>query len=100
MKLSKKIGHLEIDSEALERAEKILSATYNLQAGPDAGTRLANRARINHLAMDAFVQHHRNLLFQKYLPDIDPRHEAAIVTMMVHFLCVGAVAQRVSEGRS
>jgi hypothetical protein len=98
--MSRKAGHQEIDSSALERAEKILSATYNLVVGPDAGTRLAARARINPLAMDAFINHHRAILFKEYLPDIDPRHEAAINTMLVHMLCVGAVAQRVSEGRS
>lgn len=92
--------HAEIVAEHIERAERILSATYNLQVGPDAGTRVANRARINPLAMDTFIKHHSTMLFQKYLPDIDPRHEAAINTMLVHMLCVGAVAQRCSEGRS
>jgi hypothetical protein len=95
-----KAGHLEIDSAALEKAERILSATYNIQVGVDAGQRLAARARINPLAFDAFLNHHRTILFKRYLPDIDPRHEPAIMTMMAHMLCVGAVAQRASEGRS
>lgn len=98
--MSRKTGHAEIQAAHLKQAERILSATYNIQVGPDAGTRLANRARINPMAMDAFIQHHRSLLFGKYLKDIDPRDEPAIITMLVHMLCVGAVAQRVMEGRS
>lgn len=84
----------------IERAERLLSQAYQIAVGADAHNRLAYRAKIDPDAMGRYVSHHRQTLFQKYLPDIDPRHEPAIVTMLVHMLCVGATAQRVSEGRS
>lgn len=45
------------------------------------------------------MQHHKDTLFKHYLPDIDPRDEPAIMTMMLHMFAVGAVAQRFSDGR-
>jgi hypothetical protein len=89
-----------ITGENLERAERLLSQTYEVAVGARAQDRLAYRAKIEPDAMEAYVRHHKNILFRRYLPDIDPRHEQAIVTMLVHFLCVGAVAQRVAEGKS
>lgn len=93
-------GAATITSADLERAERLLSQTYQIAVGADAHNRLAYRAKIDPMAMGNFVSHHKETLFRRYLPDIDPRHEAAIMTMLVHFLCVGAVAQRVSEGKS
>lgn len=87
-------------SADLERAERLLSQTYQIAVGADVHQRLAYRAKIEPMAMGNFVSHHKETLFRKYLPDIDPRHEAAIMTMMTHMLCTGAVAQRVSEGKS
>lgn len=89
-----------ITSADLERAERLLSQTYQIAVGADAHQRLAYRAKIDPMAMGNFISHHKETLFGKYLPDIDPRHEAAIMTMMVHMLCTGAVSQRVSEGKS
>jgi hypothetical protein len=98
--MSSKSGHQEIQSEHLERAERHLSAAYNIGVGTDAISRVAYRARINPEALEAFMRHHSSILYRKYLPDLDPRHEAAINTMLVHMICVGATSQRVSEGRS
>jgi hypothetical protein len=89
-----------ITSGDLERAERLLSQTYQVAVGTDAHNRLAYRAKIDPMAMGNFIAHHKENLFRHYLPEIDPRHEPAIVTMLVHMLCTGAVAQRVSEGKS
>lgn len=83
-----------ISAEHLETAERILSATYNVQIGPSATQRLYNRADINAMAAERYLQHHKTLLFNRYIPDADPRHEPAIVTMLNHMLCVGVVAAR------
>lgn len=93
-------GAAMIQAADLERAERLLSQTYQIAAGTSAHNRLAYRAKIDPIAMGHFAEHHKRNLFQQYLPDIDPRHEPAIMTMLIHFLCVGAVAQRVSEGKS
>lgn len=89
-----------IMSADLERAERLLSQTYQIAVGADAHQRLAYRAKIDPMAMGNFITHHKDTLFRKYLPDIDPRHEAAIMTMMVHMLCTGSVARSVSQGKS
>lgn len=95
-----KSGANTIGSEELERAERLLSQTYQIAVGASAINRVAYRAKINPIAMENFISKHKHVLFHEYLPDVDPRHEPAIVTMLVHMLCVGAVAQRVSEGKS
>jgi hypothetical protein len=77
----------------------MLQRTYQIAAGATAPDRLYDRARINRFAGEKYLNHHRQLLFRRYLPDIDPRHEPAIMTMMLHMLCIGAVAQRVADGR-
>lgn len=89
-----------INGENLERAERLLSQTYQIAVGQTAQERLYMKARIESTAAEMFLKHHSEVLFRRYLPDIDPRHEPAIMTMLNHMLCVGATAQRVSEGRS
>jgi hypothetical protein len=100
--MSRRDGSNVIGSEDLERAERLLGQSYRLTEGirgnPIAG--VADRARINPLAMEVYLSHHKNVLFHQYLPDIDPRHEPAIMTMLAHMLAVGATAQRCSEGKS
>lgn len=88
---------MEITSENLERAEQILQIAYKVGTG-DVKIVL-DRARVNREAWDAFASHHKKLLFDSrtgYLPEIDPRAEPAIMTMLLHFFAIGAVAQRLA----
>lgn len=88
-----------IKAEDLEKAERILSRTYQIAVGANASHRVMYRARLDEVATERFLAHHKTILFKRYVPDIDPRHEPAIMTMLLHMLCVGAVAQRVADGR-
>jgi hypothetical protein len=88
-----------IRAEELERAEEALSRTYQLVAGQAAHERVLMRAGVDADAYSAFATHHKANLFKQYLSDIDPRHEPAIMTMLLHFFAVGAVAQRFADGR-
>ena len=90
-------GETLIDSEALMKAENKLKRTYKLQTGDPR--LIFDRARIDRTAADTLIAAHSTTLFKQYLPDIDPRQEPAIRTMFAHFLCIGAIAQRMSEGR-
>lgn len=89
---------MTITGEHIERAESLLKVTYSIGTGDPQI--IMDRARVDREAVDRFMAHHKEMLFKKFLPDIDPRNEPAIMTMMLHFFAVGAIAQRVSEGRS
>lgn len=89
-----------ITGENIERAEKLVAQTYRIAVGASAVDRVCVKAGVDREAMDAFVNHHKSILVKKYMPDLDPRHDAALNTIMLHFFAVGATAQRVSEGRS
>jgi hypothetical protein len=85
-----------ITAEHLEKAENVLKRTYKLGIG---NPRIVyDRARIAHEAGDALMAHHKTTLFKEYMPEVDPRVESSILTMFMHFLAVGAIAQRISEG--
>ena len=88
-----------ISAEDLERAEQALARTYRLVAGQQAHERVLMRAGVDENAYERFARHHKTTLFKEYLPDIDPRHEPAIMTMLLHFFAIGAVSQRFSDGR-
>lgn len=87
---------MTIRAEHLEIAERKLAVSHRLM--PNQPRVILDAARINRLAGDRFLEHHKRVLFQTYMPDIDPRYEAPLMTMMLHMLAVGAVAQRISEG--
>lgn len=90
-----------ITSEHLERAERLLSGTYRIaQGAANPVDAVCHRARIDLVAAERYMTHHKAILFHNHLPDVDPRHEPAIMTMLLHMLAVGAISQRVSEGRS
>jgi len=80
-------------------AEEALSRTYKLVAGMQAHERVLARARVDPEAFESFAKHHKQILFKEYTPNIDPRDEAAVMTMLLHFFVVGVVAQRLIEGR-
>lgn len=86
-----------IDAEAIEKSENLLRRTYKLQTGDPR--LIADRARVDRTALDTLIKAHSDLLFNQYIPDIDPRVESSIRTMFMHFFCAGAIAQRMSEGR-
>jgi hypothetical protein len=88
-----------ISAEDLEQAEQALARTYTIVAGQAAHERILMRASVDPDAFDNFMRHHKERLFRQYIPDADPRMEPAIVTMLLHFFAVGAVAQRFSDGR-
>lgn len=88
---------MEITADNLERAERILKIAYSIGTG-DVRIVL-DRARVDREAWEAFAQHHKKLLFDAqrgYLPEIDPRQEPAIMTMLLHFFAVGAISQRLA----
>jgi hypothetical protein len=74
--------------------------TYQLVAGQAAHERVLLRARVEPEAFEQFMKHHKENLFKRYMQDVDPRLEPAIMTMLLHFFAVGAVAQRFSDGRT
>lgn len=86
-----------IDAEAITRAENLLRRTYKLNTGDPR--LIMDRALIDRTAADTLIKAHSDILFKQYMPDIDPRQEPAIRTMFAHFLAVGAIAQRMAEGR-
>lgn len=86
-----------IDSEDIERAENLLRRTYKLTTGDPR--LVMDRARVDRTALDTLIKAHSDLLFNQYLPDIDPRAESSLRTMFVHFFAVGAISQRMAEGR-
>jgi hypothetical protein len=90
-----------ITAEHIERAERILKQTYAIGTGDPRI--VCDRARVERDDMDNFLRHHKDRLFNSqtgYMRDVDPRIEPAILTMLTHFFAVGAIAQRVSEGKS
>lgn len=89
-----------VRAEHIAEAEKRIADIYQLVAGAQSHERVLMAARVSPEAFEQFAQHHKQMLFKKYLPDIDPRDEPAIMTMLLHFFAVGAVAQRLAEGDS
>lgn len=90
-----------IQADQLEQAEHAIARTYQLVVGPDSTERVLMRARCDRAAWERFAKHHKDTLFSStgYLPNVDPRDEPAIMTMLLHFFTVGAVAQRLAEGK-
>lgn len=82
----------------IEEAEKRLSRAYAIQVGPDAAARVCNRARIDPDSWDRFARHHRAII-RKHVPDLDPRLESTLITMMLHCFATGAVSQRLADRR-
>jgi hypothetical protein len=89
-----------VTGENLERAERLISQTYRIVVGPSAVDRVCMKARMDREAVDNFIRHHKDTFVKHYAPDLDPRLDAALNTMFLHMLAVGATAQRVAEGRS
>lgn len=88
----------EIRAVHIDEAEQRIARIYQLVAGADSNDKVLLAARTDPEGFLKFAQYHAETLFKQYLPDIDPRQEPAIMTMLRHFFAVGAVAQRLSEG--
>lgn len=86
-----------IIGENIQQAERILKIAYSIGSGSDPRIVL-DRARVDRDAFEQFARHHKTLLFgaRGYLPEIDPRVEPAIMTMLLHFFAVGAISQRLA----
>jgi hypothetical protein len=80
----------DITAENFERAEQLISVLFETGAWPDAA--------LNHFKIDStgFANFNKFAVerIRKLYPDIDPRHEAAIATMMVHQTLVGIAVGR------
>lgn len=86
-----------ITAENIETAEKLLSISY--QVTPDQRI-IAERAGVEPEALDNLLKHHKQRLFNPqtgYMPNLDPRIEPALMTMMMHFFAVGAIANRIKD---
>lgn len=84
-----------VTAETIERAEHLIRVLFELGSWPDAAL---NHFKIDKDGFSKFCSHSVTRIRELY-PDIDPRHEAAIATMMVHQTLVGVAIGR-NEGYS
>jgi hypothetical protein len=80
-----KIGGVE-----LERAENLIRILFESGEWPRAATQ---HMGIDEAALSKYMAHHVGTLRAMY-KDIDPRHEAAIATMLSHVFFCGVAAGR------
>lgn len=84
-----------ITGETLERSEHLIRVLFESGEWPTSA--------LTHMSIEAdgfakFISHSVGRLREMY-SDIDPRHEAAIATLMTHMFFVGVAAGR-AEGYS
>lgn len=79
-----------INAETLERAETLIKVLFETGEWP---TSALQRMSIDQEGFSAFMGHNVGRLREMY-PDIDPRHEAAIATLLTHMFFVGVAAGR------
>lgn len=79
-----------IDAVDWERAEKFIRVLFETGTWPEAA--LAHLS-IDQAGFKKFIEHHVSTLRNLY-SDIDPRHEAAIATMLTHVCFCGVAAGR------
>lgn len=79
-----------IDAEDLEAAEKLL----RLRGEIGGMVAVHDRANVDSHSVARWVEHHVRGTLVKVVPDLDPRLEPAINTLMAHGLMVGIVAER------
>jgi hypothetical protein len=73
-----------ITAEAMERAEDLIRVLFESGEWPTMALRHFD---ISEEGLSNFMKHNVSRLRQMY-PDIDPRHEAAIATLLTHmFFC-------------
>lgn len=86
---------IQIRGEDLERSERLIKVLFEKGDWPESALKHFN---IDLEAMSLFIRHEVATLRQIYA-DIDPRHEAAIATLMLHLFLCGVAAGR-HEGYS
>jgi hypothetical protein len=81
----------------LERSERLIKVLFELPGAtwPDSALKHMN---IDPSAFSKYINHTVGTV-RKLYPDIDPRHESAIATMMTHVFFVGCALGR-GEGYS
>lgn len=79
-----------IGSEEITRAERRLAAASRMGPSPRVQCGIA---RVNDVAVTRLVEHHRETL-RKVAPDLDPRLEPALNTIMFHMFITGALCGR------
>jgi hypothetical protein len=84
------MGRTTVDAVKIERAEKMIRVLFELGDWPGSALR---HMSVDDKAFSAFIEHSMHRIRAMY-PDIDPRHEAAIVTMLTHMLFVGIAIGR------
>lgn len=84
-----------ITAESLERSEHLIRVLFEMGEWP---TSALTHMSIESDGFSKFVAHNVGRLREMY-PDIDPRHESAIATMLTHMFFVGVAAGR-AEGYS
>lgn len=75
------------DIEKVEKRFKIRGEIAGIRA-------VYTTADVDSDAMAAFVQHHVKGTLVKAVPDMDPRIEPALNTLLAHFFLVGVVCGR------
>lgn len=79
-----------IDAVSLERAEKLVRVLFETGTWPRSA---CDHMGIDEGALAKYMAHHVGTLRALY-KDIDPRHEAAIATMLSHVFFCGVAAGR------
>jgi hypothetical protein len=79
-----------ITAETLERGETLVKVLFETGEWP---TSALDRLSIDREGFSAFMTHNVSRLRELY-PDIDPRHEAAIATLLTHMFFVGVASGR------
>lgn len=83
-----------IDGETMEKAEKILSIRGSL-GGMEA---VHETASVNSEALGQLVRHHVSGTLLQRMPNLDPRIEPVLNTILAHFFMVGVVSERIENG--
>jgi hypothetical protein len=86
-----------VGSVELERAETLVKVLFEQPGAPWPHAALEHTG-IDSLAFSNYINHTIGTI-RKLYPDIDPRHESAIATMMTHVFFVGCATGRI-EGYS
>lgn len=79
-----------IDALAMERAEKLVRILFETGSWPRSA---CEHMGIDEAGLSKYMAHHVGTLRSMY-KDIDPRHEAAIATMLSHVFFCGVAAGR------
>jgi hypothetical protein len=80
----------QIDAVTMERSEKLIRVLFETGEWPKSAT---DHLNIDESGMSRFIAHQVQTMREMY-KDIDPRHEAALATMLTHVYFCGVAAGR------